>query len=247
MVAPHDTGDLVRSLVRVPGSGSDRSAGSVCCDLARASTLAASVPVSTTLPPALMGSRTPKTTEPNTQENQTSVKNKLGGSVGVQSGVLKSSENVSAATSTAPSQEGAASRKRPRTEEPGNTESSSSTSSGSSGQVPSRADIEDLLANKRARIICMTPQQVAAHASNIVSIPSTQGAGSMLVLQLSQQSLNTAPLIMAPTSVAQLLQERNSLRQENQALQRQLSLFQQLFRNKERLTSVVKRLGVKVV
>jgi len=52
MVAPHQVGDLVRSFVRVPGSGSEKSAKPAFCDLARASTLAATVSVPQNLPPA---------------------------------------------------------------------------------------------------------------------------------------------------------------------------------------------------
>ena len=52
MVVPHQVGDIIRSFVRVPGSGSERSANPVLCDLARASTLAATVPQPQNLPPA---------------------------------------------------------------------------------------------------------------------------------------------------------------------------------------------------
>ena len=52
MVAPHQVGDLIRSFVRVPGSGSDKTAKPAPCDLARASTLAALVSVPQNLPPA---------------------------------------------------------------------------------------------------------------------------------------------------------------------------------------------------
>lgn len=45
MVAPYEIGDPVRSFVRVPGSGSDKTAKSLCCDLARVSSVAATVPV----------------------------------------------------------------------------------------------------------------------------------------------------------------------------------------------------------
>ena len=45
---------LVKSFVLIPGSGSDPSAGSECLNLARVSSLAASVPISSTLPPALV-------------------------------------------------------------------------------------------------------------------------------------------------------------------------------------------------
>ena len=42
MVAPHDTGKLIISLVRIPGSGYDKitTAGSKCLDLSRVSSLA---------------------------------------------------------------------------------------------------------------------------------------------------------------------------------------------------------------
>ncbi|XP_064099909.1 uncharacterized protein LOC135210901 [Macrobrachium nipponense] len=53
MVAPHEVGDLVRSLVRIPGSGHDRTMPSSCLDLAKVSVVAASVPISTTIPPAI--------------------------------------------------------------------------------------------------------------------------------------------------------------------------------------------------
>ena len=52
MVAPYEIGDPVRSFVRVPGSGSDKTAKSKCCDLSRVSSAAATVPVRPTLPNA---------------------------------------------------------------------------------------------------------------------------------------------------------------------------------------------------
>lgn len=52
MVAPHQVGDLVRSFVRVPGSGSKKSAKPTFCNLARVSTLAGTVSVPQNLPPA---------------------------------------------------------------------------------------------------------------------------------------------------------------------------------------------------
>ena len=52
MVAPHHFGDFVRSFVRVPGSGSEKSAKPAFCDLARVSTLAATISAPQNLPPA---------------------------------------------------------------------------------------------------------------------------------------------------------------------------------------------------
>nr|BDT62998.1 MAG: hypothetical protein [Trachysalambria curvirostris nimavirus] len=45
MVAPYEVGDPVILYVCVPGSGSDKTARSLCCDLSRVSSAAASVPV----------------------------------------------------------------------------------------------------------------------------------------------------------------------------------------------------------
>ncbi|KAK7074127.1 hypothetical protein SK128_011804 [Halocaridina rubra] len=53
MVASHDPGQLVRSLVRIPGSGTDRNLPSACVDFSNISSLAGRVRVSRTLPPAL--------------------------------------------------------------------------------------------------------------------------------------------------------------------------------------------------
>lgn len=238
MVAPHDTGDLVRSLVRVPGSGYNRTAGSVCFDLGRTSTLAATVPVSPVLPPALTGPRTAQSAGPSiSQKHQLNASSKLGSNIGVNSGILKTGAAI-------PSSTVATSRKRPCPQEPSveNTSPVNAESSATGSRQP--ITMEGLLASKRARIVCLTPQQVAEHSRNIVQVSTP--SGPMLFLPLPQQLLANTPVGLTPATIAQLLQERNNLRQENQVLQQQLSLFQQLFRNKERLTSVVKRLGVNV-
>lgn len=114
MVAPHETGDLVRSLVRVPGSGSDRSAGSECLDLARASTLAASVPVPKTLPAALASPKVP----------QQSKNEKLVGQTGPAADVLGGNSSSANGRSNTNGD-----RKRQRPEEPAETGNFSSESS----------------------------------------------------------------------------------------------------------------------
>lgn len=195
MVAPHDTGDLVRSLVRVPGSGSNRSAGSECLDLGRASSLAASVPVPTTLPPALA---MPTVVGPtNSSENK-----KLGSQVGVTAGILP--------TKLANAEH----RKRQRSQETSEDGSNSSSA-------------------KKPRIYTF---------HQAVSVPAS---GSVVLLALQPQT-SSQPSVNLATSLSQLIQERDNLRRENQELQNRLALFQQLFRDKKRLTSVVKRLGVNV-
>ena len=79
MVGPVDTGELVRSLVRIPGSGHVRSAGTICLDLARVSTLAASVPVPQTLPPALVSHKQPP---PQNAADQTKLGSKTAAAIG---------------------------------------------------------------------------------------------------------------------------------------------------------------------
>lgn len=59
MVVPHSTGQLVRSMVRIPGSGSDRQAHSICLDLSNVSSLAATIPLSRTLPQAFLRPQSP--------------------------------------------------------------------------------------------------------------------------------------------------------------------------------------------
>ena len=206
MVAPHDTGDLVRSLVRVPGSGSDRTAGSECLDLARASSLAASVPVPSTLPPTLV---TPKVTPPPPPPV-----NKLGSQEGVAAGIL-------------PRSSGTEGRKR-------QLDGSSEASDTSAPTV----------LPKRARVVYMTPQELQNNASRVV--PVNTPAGPVLFLAAQPRSETSPPIRFDQATLADLVRERDNLRQENQELQRRLTLFQQLFKDKRRLTSVVKRLGVNV-
>ena len=59
MVAGHVQGDLIRSLVRIPGSGWDTLMISVTLDLGKMSDLVATIPVPSQLPQALIGSRNP--------------------------------------------------------------------------------------------------------------------------------------------------------------------------------------------
>ena len=72
MVVPHCTGDLVRSFVRVPSSGIEKSAKPVFCDLGRTSTLAATISVPQNLPPATnVLTQTPSVTpNPNGQQRK---------------------------------------------------------------------------------------------------------------------------------------------------------------------------------
>ena len=224
MVAQHNPGYLVRSLVRVPGSGYNRMAGSESLDLSRASSLAASVRVPQTLPAALV---TPKIIK----QVHASVNEKLGSGFGVAAGILPSNPS------------GSGDRKRKHSRD---------TSEGSYSTP------ELSLLPKRARLVYMTPQQIISMASRLVNIPTP--AGSPLYLPLQNQEPSAPPLSFDEASTVQLIRESNNLRQvnqelqtslsalsqKNQELQKRISLFQLLFRDKKRLGAVVKRLGVEI-
>lgn len=205
MVAPHDTGDLVRSLVRVPGSGRDRTMASVCCDLSNVSSYAATVPVPQALPPAIARPLVePQQPEINPRENGSDPKD---------------------LTST---------HKRAR---PQPSEISRGINSVPQIDV-SRDNRSSLPTLKRLRVVYLTPQQVGQRTGQPPNLSLTMSIVQMQPQQQQQQ--------LSTIDIAQLLQERDDLRGENLALQKRLALFQQLFRDKKRLTSVVKRLGVNV-
>ena len=140
MVAGHVQGDLIRSLVRIPGSGWDTLMISVTLDLGKMSDLAATIRVPSQLPQALIGSRI--------QRNPVAPKR----------------------------------------------------------IHPEEEDDDDK----------PPPPKRVSH-QRITIVPST--------------------------ALSVLLKQRSLLRQENILLQQRLSLFQQLFRDKERLASVIQRLG----
>ncbi|XP_063601308.1 uncharacterized protein LOC134785305 isoform X2 [Penaeus indicus] len=216
MVGPVDTGELVRSLVRIPGSGHDKSAGSVCLDLARVSTLAASVPVPQTLPPALLSQKQPP------PQDQTKLGSKTGAAIGALPRTL----------TLLPNSRG---RKRSCAEEAATSSArSSAASSQSSGQSPPV---------KRTRIVYMTAEQLARCPNvSTVNTPS----GPIFCMSLQSTSSNSPAPSISQDSLSQLLNDRNNLRQQNVQLQQRLALYLHIFRNRNRLTSVAEGLGVKI-
>ena len=208
MVAPHNTGDLVRSLVRVPGSGTEKSAGSECLDLSKVSSLAASVRVPQTLPPALA---TPKILQP---QQLKSVNEKLETEQGVNAGI---------------------SRKRPcPSDSPPSSHADNSTTT-SHTNIAKKVRIQ-------YRVQYMTKEEILNQPGTVVPMNTPAGP----ILYLRPHTTNVHPNLTNAT-LTQLIAERDRLREENRQMQQRLNLFQQLFKDKERLGSVVKRLGVNVV
>ena len=203
MVAPHNTGDLVRSLVRVPGSGTEKSAGSECLDLSKVSSLAASVRVPQTLPPALA---TPKILQP---QQLKSVNEKLETEQGLNAGI---------------------SRKRPcPSDSPPSPHADNSTT------------ISHTNIAKKVRIQYMTKEEILNQPGTVV--PINTPTGPILYLINPQTPTNVHHTLTSAT-LTQLITERDELREKNRQMQQRLNLFLQLFKDKERLGRIVKRLGV---
>lgn len=264
MVPPVDTGVFERSLVRIPGSGHDRSAGSVQLDLSYVSTLAASAPrIPQTLPQALLSQRP--------ENHDASVQSKLGSKTATEIGAARltpqvsnnrgrkrslndtSVDSVSETPSSilSPTTARALTSQNPLNGRASTGQSLSSETASTSQTPPSGAtlgnqtsSVESAISNqppsqsspvKRTRIVYMTAEEVV-RCPNLKVINTTSGPKLCLPLQRNNTS----------SSITQLLQERNNLRQQNVQLQQRLALFQQLFRNRERLTYVVNNFGVKI-
>ncbi|KAK7021314.1 hypothetical protein SK128_018994 [Halocaridina rubra] len=184
MVADYNSKDLIRSLVRVPKSGRDASLESSLLDLSNVSQLAATIPVSRTLPPELSRPFGKKY-----QGNRTENKNVIA------KPLLQELKETSAGA-----------KKRSLAEEP------------MVGANMVMGQEQSAPPNKRVCVTYMTKADAAQPQALDISGDST----------------------------LKLLQQREALHQENRALHQQLALFQQLFRNKDRLKSVLKRLGVQL-
>ena len=279
-----------RSLVRVPGSGGSNPSEALIYDLSRVSSLAATVRVSTVLPPALNGdgsaasavTSSQKIVDNNREMSTTSVDNNTTSTTTTAPVPINptSSDNTtpiatapvpknptsddnatSTATAAAPvpknptSGDNATStataaapvlpgnlRKRPfhhvRQNGSTNIATNTSTSALPAAALPAKRF------KMQPRVIYMTPQQLAQHSSNLIEIDTQKGPLFLLPLPSHPQVGNEPPSFPPSVCLTQLLQERESLILERNTLRTRVSLFQQLFRNREKLLSVCERLGV---
>ncbi|XP_042226253.1 uncharacterized protein LOC121869130 [Homarus americanus] len=227
MVAPYFEGNLTRSLVRIPNSRANRSLESVITDLSRVSSLAAMVPIPRTLPAALH-QRQPPQVEFIIPEGKAAPSTASSSTIAANASPPSARPNIES-TPVAPSVMRTAytninipttSNKRPV------PQTSPGATSGTGGSPPT----------KRARAVQET-QMNSSQASGF--------SGPLVVMPVYNIPLQQG-VAVTYCSPQDLLQERNQLRNQNLALKQRLSLFQQLFRNKERLTSVVRTLGIQV-
>ena len=191
MVAPHDTGEFVRSLVRVRGSGKDRTLPGKFCDLSRVSTLAAEEQVNTTLPRELAQPQAPAENSANDEvSKRSSGKNK------------KSRLNLI--------------QHSPRRD----------TNAQQQPAQPQRNQNEQ---GSNQPTLFVTGIRLLTPMNCILQTQHCQ----VTSLQPGIKTVHTLPKI---------LEELETLKSENVQLKKRLALFQQLFRDKERLASVVQRI-----
>lgn len=252
MVAQYSAGHLTRSLVRIPNSRVDRTATAVIFDLSRVSSLAASVPISHAIPSALQHQSSscvpvnakghaaaPTTSEPPPRASG------IQAAVATASGPSPRASGGQAAAATAPSRKRAI--KKPITvarsgkrSRPGVPQQVNTASAGD--QPPTKkAKVVQKLPGQAGVRTSLPNQVLATSVGNTRSQPTSAGAPPVMVA--AHNHLLQPALVMTSH---QLLQERDQLRHENLALKQQLSLFHMLFRNKEKLKSVVRTLGIQV-
>ncbi|KAK8745364.1 hypothetical protein OTU49_000149 [Cherax quadricarinatus] len=253
MVAPYFEGHLKRSLVRIPNRSSDRSQKAIIADLSRVSGLAAMLNVSRGLPPGCLFNP--------------SVSSQLVSNTGKISTNANASPTTPVATSRpttlppqppnamTPSSSDQAIRTRPTTLPV--EEVTASPVRVTPLIIPTRAphinistcrkhprpdEPHDVVSrdvfppSKKARVTPETSTEEVQHAGMLQSPTGTTGIRMIPVYAV--------PLTQYVSS--HLLQERNRLKQENLVLKRRLIQIQQLFRNKQQLTTVVRNLGIQV-
>ncbi|XP_042205067.1 uncharacterized protein LOC121854460 [Homarus americanus] len=103
-------------------------------------------------------------------------------------------------------------------------------------------------------LVCLNPQSPensqyttmrlnqAALASFLQASP---GSSRTVLLRNANDASTTIPTVVTHITTTQLLQERDQLLQENKDLQHKVTQFQKLFKNKKKLTSVLRSLGIR--
>lgn len=227
MVAPHNSGQLIGSFVRIPGSGMSSNKTSQI-DLGNISTFAASVPVHP-LPSNLVvvqprggiraqHRRTEKKKEEKNEEKKMEGEEQKDG---------KKKRDTTQEEAAAPHP-----KKRQRFGGGGDDD-------GETGTTVAAATVTTTTGHSPIDKIKNDVDRTAhPHPSYSSSLSSSSSSSAATVV--SQQQHNHH-------HYQDLLQQLTFLRRENAELKRKISLFQQLFKNKKRLASVAKRLGLRIV
>ena len=229
MVAPHNSGQLIGSFVRIPGSGMSSNKTSQI-DLGNISTFAASVPVHP-LPSNLVvvqprggiraqHRRTEKKKEEKNEEKKMEGEEQEDG---------KKKRDTTQEEAAAPHP-----KKRQRFGGGGDDDETGTTVAAATVTTTTGHSPIDKIKNDVDRT-------AHPHPSYSSSLSSSSSSSAATVVSQQQQQHNHHH------HHHDLLQQLTFLRRENAKLNRKISLFQQLFKNKKRLASVAKRLGLKIV
>ncbi|KAK3866364.1 hypothetical protein Pcinc_028097 [Petrolisthes cinctipes] len=266
MVAPGEFSDLSRSLVRVPGSGSDRSAAPSTCDLGTVSSLAATVQVNPRLPAIITNPRGAASSPP-AKETETAV-TKLG--------MKPIGPMRNARARPVPSQPYTVPQRNEGDQAPQNT---STTVQGATTipfpLIPPAAPTSvrlpaDFFSNRQGRIRALTPQELVNHASSILHVNTQAGPVLLMPVRSEGSKLHKGRFVTKPSvparkvaqtgvkeantglqessvsvmTLEQFLEQQDNLKQENAQLHQQINRYRQLFRNPEKLKALMRQLGI---
>ena len=229
MVVPHCIGDPVRTFVRVPSSGIEKSAKPVLCDLGRTSTLAATISVPQNLPSSTnVLFQTPSVTPiPNSQQRKRP---------------RPEEKENSPDSSSAP--------KVIR------IMTSSATAIDSIKRYKTLLESEYVRINGKYHNMIIVNNSnyglLGSASAGVLKGKNVAAAATMLGRKYIKETakyghqITLLAAVRIPNAEVQKLKEENEqLRKENELLKKQLSLFKQLIRNPQRLNSVLRRLEEK--
>ncbi|XP_042239044.1 uncharacterized protein LOC121877374 [Homarus americanus] len=255
MVASYKTGNPVRSFVRVPGSGTDKKAKSLCWDLSRSSTVAAAVQVEPTLPSAITITTLIKSSESTKEDGKTGYEDE----VTVAQPASQTEElrhNQSEDDSRPADVAKAAGNEIQGAVAQTTTPTAVSSQSDDNSDVKSGGRNDRSEVNTRKRPYTVEPEEGDQNESSS-SEPRAKFA-CVCGKTRESSSVDDPTTVMSPkiqetkvkesvsAEVSKLAQELEQVRQQNQELQKRLKLFHELFNDKKRLALVVKHLGVSV-
>lgn len=233
MVAPYEIGDPVRSFVRVTGSGTNKDATPVCWDLSRSSTVAAAEPVQQALPSAsqITLSKPEECTSKNVRANSEEQRSNV---------PLKSEETSLNVLSVDPPTEER--NEQESSERKGQkrrciAETGTFENADSSDVTPPSAKI--------ARVRSIANESTSSAASSSVISEQEDGVAAPVSNELAKLMKECDRLRQENHKMkSEINEEHEQLRQENMELKERLSLFHDLFKNKNRLAILLRRLNM---
>lgn len=252
MVAPYEIGDPVRSYVRVPGSGTDKTAKSLCCDLARVSSLAAAAPI-----PQNHVQEPPSTTSEQTARNENVIANgNATGDVDHRDVTKDDNQEVPKATANVETDV------RKDNDEAEEVKEMQDSTQDTQDEQPSRniqnprkrtyqaeevRSDEGYGSGSPPRKLKCTKSLAATEVSSRQDGGAQSIGGVGINTAVCEKASTSSVGIQTTESLSTVVHERDQLRQQNILLERRLSVFKDIFRNKKRLVRLLKSLEVEPI